>query len=248
MRILRFFRFHAWYGRTQIDAAGLYACEKEKAGLAKLSGERIAKEMLKLLEATNPVGVAMTMSVVGIMSDLIPGASDVMRLRRLVTIEAERASPPDGLLRLATLLPRDRGVLMAQLLASRWKLSNAQKVRLLAAAGATRDLLQFADLRMARRQFYRLGAEGFHDAMLLALVDDAREGATWRAVLDHAKDIAVPAFPFSGKDVLARGVRMGPVIGKVLADLEGWWVENDFPIEESLLTAKLEECVAAVKE
>jgi tRNA nucleotidyltransferase/poly(A) polymerase len=248
LRILRFFRFHAWYGRTQLDAGALYACEKEKAGLAKLSGERIAKEMLKLVEAANPVAVLMTMAVVGILPDLIPGAGDVLRLRRLAAIDTERGTPPDALLRLATLLPRERALLVAQLVASRWKLSNAQKDRLIAAASAPRDLLEFADLRMARRQLYRMGAARFADAMLLALVEETRETATWRAVLEHAKDLAVPDFPLSGKDVLERGVRIGPLVGKILQDIESWWIEADFPMDMAALYARLDEAVEQVKQ
>jgi len=135
-------------------------------------------------------------------------------------------------------------VLAAELLAARWKLSNARKDRLIAAAGAARDLALFADVRLARRQLYRLGAEAFHDALLLALVAQPRQD--WRTVLDGVRDLRVPAFPLSGQDVLARGVRMGPLIGLVLREVEAWWVENDFPADEALLWARLDEAVSRV--
>ena len=51
LRILRLFRFHAWYGKGDIDPDALNAVAHEKAGLAKLSGERIQQEFLRLLEA-----------------------------------------------------------------------------------------------------------------------------------------------------------------------------------------------------
>ena len=58
LRILRLFRFHAWYGKGEMDADALRAAAEAKAGLAQLSGERIAKELLRLLECPNPVPVA----------------------------------------------------------------------------------------------------------------------------------------------------------------------------------------------
>ncbi len=68
LRILRLFRFHAWYGSGELDAGALRAAEQEKLGLAKLSGERIAKEMLRLVEAENPVPVLHAMSQTSILS------------------------------------------------------------------------------------------------------------------------------------------------------------------------------------
>ena len=51
LRILRFFRFHAAYGRGAPDAAGLAACVAARGDLDRLSRERVRMEMLKLLVA-----------------------------------------------------------------------------------------------------------------------------------------------------------------------------------------------------
>jgi poly(A) polymerase len=48
LRILRFFRFFAWYGRGEPDAAGLAACRDLAAGMTRLSAERVSKELMKL--------------------------------------------------------------------------------------------------------------------------------------------------------------------------------------------------------
>ena len=51
LRILRFFRFHAVYGRGTPDPDGVHACIAGRAGLEQLSRERVRMEMLKLLLA-----------------------------------------------------------------------------------------------------------------------------------------------------------------------------------------------------
>ena len=56
LRLLRFFRFHAWYGKGAPDSVGLAASAAWATSLRKLSGERIQHEMLKLLAAPNPGG------------------------------------------------------------------------------------------------------------------------------------------------------------------------------------------------
>jgi len=247
LRILRLFRFHAWYGKGPLDPEALYACDKEKAGLPQLSGERIAKEMLKLLEAENPVPVLIAMGEIGILSEIVPGASDIMRLRRLATMDAAMGFAPDGILRLAALLPRERAVLVAQVIAARWKLSNAQKDRLVAAASAVKEMAHFIDAKAARRLLYHLGAERYRDVLQLTLAEETRESGLWRALLVQAEQMTVPRFALSGADVLARGLSPGPAVGKVLQAVESWWIENDFPEDAGLLAAQLNEAIKAMR-
>src|SRR5690606_21881163 len=48
LRILRFFRLFAWYGKGRPDAAGLRACARLKDGMARLSAERVWHELKRL--------------------------------------------------------------------------------------------------------------------------------------------------------------------------------------------------------
>src|SRR5215469_4923726 len=84
LRILRLFRFHAWYGKGDMDLEALRAAADAKAGLAKLSGERIAKEMLRLLECQNPAPALRLMAASGVLSELLPYALELPRLEHLV--------------------------------------------------------------------------------------------------------------------------------------------------------------------
>src|SRR6202000_1740759 len=123
LRILRLFRFHAWDGKGELDAAALKAATGEKHGLAQLSGERIQKEMLKLLAAENPVPVLRVMAASGILGAILPGDLNITRLERLAAIDAQNFFTPDPVLRLAALSPDAT-------LADRWKLSNVDRDRL----------------------------------------------------------------------------------------------------------------------
>src|SRR5579863_4845542 len=105
LRVLRLFRFHAWYGRGEIDAEGLRAAAEARDKLKTLSAERVAKEMLRLLEAGNPAPVLRVMAAAGILPELLPGVLQLPRLERLAEIDAENHFTPDALLRLAALLP-----------------------------------------------------------------------------------------------------------------------------------------------
>ena len=93
LRVLRLFRFHAWYGKGEMDAEGLRAAAEAKDKLKTLSAERVAKELLRLLEAGNPAPVLRVMAAAGILSELLPGALQLPRLERLVEIDAENPFP-----------------------------------------------------------------------------------------------------------------------------------------------------------
>src|SRR6185436_20606116 len=96
--------------------------------LKSLSAERIAKELLRLLEAAHPVPVLRVMAATGILSLLLPGALQLVRLEKLAQLEAENRFPEDAVLRLAALLPD--GTSAAQTAADALRLSNAMRDRL----------------------------------------------------------------------------------------------------------------------
>jgi len=243
LRILRLFRFHAWYGKGEIDAQALHAAAAETAGLAKLSGERIQKEMLKLLEAENPVVVLRAMAASGILSEVLPGNLNIARLERLVAIEANAFFAPDPLLRLAALL--NDGV---PPLAERWKLSNADRERLEDVVAAREKIVSYLSIREVRKLLYRLGAQRFKDRVSLRWAEDAKASSAiqWRALLALADAWQPPKFPLDGGNVMAAGVPQGPLVGRILAEVEEWWIESDFLDDEFSLAERLKAVVQAM--
>ena len=99
LRILRFFRFTARFGRD-LDPEGLAACAAEQEGLDHLSRERVGQEMRKLLAAPDPAPCVAAMAQASILARVLPGA-DPRALAPLVHLEGGRA--PDWLCRLAVL-------------------------------------------------------------------------------------------------------------------------------------------------
>src|SRR5262249_40900058 len=128
LRILRFFRFLAWFGRGEPDAASLAACHALRDLTANLSAERVSKELLKLLAAEDPREAVRLMAAAGVLAVVLPEAQGLGRFDGLVGIETEMLFTEDAELRLAALLPDDPGV--ARAAAERLRLANAQRDRL----------------------------------------------------------------------------------------------------------------------
>ena len=237
LRVLRLFRFHAWYGKGDIDVEGLRAAAEAKAMLKTLSAERVAKELLRLLEAVNPAPVLRIMAATGILSELLPGALQLPRLERMVEIDADELPPRDAVRRVAALLPDADA---ARAAANALKLSNAQRARLEQALDGDAIAAPLA-ARSARILLYRLGPSRFRDKVWLAWADAPRRGNAiqWRMLLDMADNYQRPRFAISGEDVMQAGVPEGPEVGRVLGKLEDWWVDGDFAADEAALREKL---------
>jgi poly(A) polymerase len=239
LRILRFFRFAAWYGRGEPDAAGLAACASLRGLIGNLSAERVSAELLKLLAAEDPRPAVRLMAQAGVLAEVLPEAQGLTRFEQLVTIETEMLFTEDPLLRLAALLPDDPAKAIA--LAERLRLSNAERDRLAAALDPAPRLKSWMSPRETRRLVYRLGADTFCDRATLAWAGSDRAAATvqWRALLPTARGWTAPKFPLTGDEVMAAGVPKGPLVGEVLREVEAWWVENDFPDDKLALIEQL---------
>lgn len=246
LRILRFFRFHAWYGRGDPDAAALRACADLKDGLSTLSAERVSKELLKLLAADDPRPAVRLMAATGILPLLLPAAGSLERFERLVEIETSMLFTCDAELRLAALLPDgSEGAIET---ARNLRLSNAQRDRLAAALDETVRLRSWMSPREARRYTYRLGAAAFCDRIMMEWAASDRPAAAiqWRALLPLAQSWRPPVLPLNGEDVVAAGAPRGPLVGAVLREVEEWWIDNDFIDDRLSIVERLKAVVTGM--
>jgi tRNA nucleotidyltransferase/poly(A) polymerase len=244
LRILRFFRFFATYATGVPDREALAAATRERAGLARLSAERIRAELLKLLAAPRALDAVASMAEAGVLTEVLPVAPRRNTLARLAAIEAALGRPPDPVLRLAALTVASCED--APRLSARLRLSGEEAARLALAGQAAEEPLAFDDRTAARRRLYRVGAAGFADLVLLnwaaqAVAEDSIEA---RALLSLAVPAAVPVLPVSGRDLLARGVAAGPRVGEVLRALETWWIAHDFPTDPARIAGEVDRLIA----
>jgi poly(A) polymerase len=206
-----------------------------------LSAERVAKELLRLLEAGNPAPVLRVMAATGILPELLPGALSLPRLERLAEIDADNMFARDAILRLAALLADSDA---AHAAADALKLSNADRARLEQALSGEKILAQLAAPE-ARRLLYRIGVARFKDKVLLQWAGAPRSGMggagslQFRMLLEMADNWQRPRFPLTGRDVMLAGVAEGPDVGRVLARIEDWWVGGDFASDEGACRAEL---------
>jgi len=223
LRILRYFRFQARFGSMPADAASESACAELAATLKGLSRERVGMEMMNLLSLADPAPTVARMAELGVLEVVLPEV-DFTALAALVAEERRQAIAPDALRRLAALLPAD--VQLAEAVASRFRLSGVQKKRLALAAARDGNEIE------ARPLAYRLGIDAALDRLLITGADTAA-----------LRDWAIPEFPLKGGEIVARGIKAGPEVARVLRRVESGWIAAGFAdaVIPALLDAELSE-------
>jgi poly(A) polymerase len=239
LRVLRYYRFEARFGAGTGDPAARAACRAAAPLLPNLSAERVAQELLRLLAVADPVPALRMMAEDGVLGTILPEASRLDRLSRLLGLEPLAAEGRKATLcRLAALVDVHASGMAA--MAERLRLSNARRDRL---TGLARPwpLDPTGDLRAQRLALYRLGAERYRELALLQAADAGIDEPRLAKLLALAAAWTPPKFPLAGRDVTALGIPPGPRVGQILAEVRRWWEERDFAPDRKAALAKLAE-------
>lgn len=223
LRILRFFRFYGSYGQGAPDHEALHACRAGAAGLQSLSRERVTQEMLKIL------GLARAAEILALMEDFDVSAglfkSNLSQDVVAAYFESQsRYGTLDVLSRLAVVEALDLDWIAAKYTLSRAQL---QFIRHFSEAMRQTQTLLWNEFH-ARQTVYSFGNDITVQVLLWRSIQSPENAEAVLALLPLAKTWAPPVFPLGGADVLAAGVKAGPVVGRILVQAESWWRAADF--------------------
>ena len=244
LRILRFFRFFAWYGEGRPDAEGLKACARLKDGLSQLSAERVWSELKKLLSAPDPSRSLLWMRQAGVLTAALPESEKwgIDAIHGLVRTEKDLGWAADPVLRLEAIVPPDAARMKT--LAERLRFSTSEGERLKHWALTSLPDPRTTETELAKKLYFG-ERTGFLDRLRLALA-----GARTRAVEDNQAMMDAggfsrlinftsrwekPVFSIKGADLTEIGASPGPKLGAILKNLEKEWVESGFTLERGAL-------------
>jgi tRNA nucleotidyltransferase/poly(A) polymerase len=252
LRILRFFRFFAWYGDGRPDSEGLKACARLKEGLDRLSAERVWAELKKLLAAPDPARALLWMRQAGVLSRILPESDKwgIDAIHGLTETERALGWKPDPLLRLEAILPPDAARMKA--LTERLRLSGDEANRLQRWALAPAVEARTTEGALARR-LYRGDRQATVDRLGLALASARARAAQDDAALTEAGGLSRqlgyalkwerPVFPVKGADLAGLGIAPGPKLGSLLKALEKEWIDGGFVLDRAGLLARAEKLI-----
>lgn len=235
LRLLRFYRFFAHYGRGEADQAARAACRAHEDRLPKLSGERVRAELFKLFSAPDPLPTLHLMAEDAVLQRVLPEAGNRERLAALVALAPKR----DPVLRLAALLAPLSAIQVSGL-AERLRLSNADAARLAILAAPPWPIDLTAEDKVQRRAIYHLGGARYRDLVLLHAAE-AGDSSSVERLLALSTHWHIPKFPLGGKDAVKLGIAPGPKMGRLLKEAELWWETGDFQAGRDACLARLKE-------
>lgn len=223
LRILRFFRFFAWYGRGEPDQAALEACRALASGMTRLSAERVSKELMTLLAAPDPLVAMAAMTDAGVLTQILPEAANGPLFEAAVRLSA------DPVIRLMTLFPTDERLVREA--STRLRFPNATRDRLAAAAVAAPAVRLTMSDPEARAAVYRHGARTAADAVYRRWAESPEGADAAKRLLALAEGWRRPSMPVGGRELARLGVEPGPETGRLLKAFEDGWIADDFPSE-----------------
>jgi poly(A) polymerase len=229
LRILRFFRFNAWYG-SQIDTEGLSACCKQAEHIPSLSSERIWQEMRKFLSAPNPLSMLKKIHKTTVWLPLIGFDAELSVCKKLLAHEQYLYTPTNPLTRLASIIlaSKNRGT-NGQYITKAWKLSNKESTVL--------HLLIDSTYKPSKRNIKELIRKHDHTLATQWLLLHAESDAAISQLKYITQNWIAPAFPLNGNDLLKQGFTTGLALGKQLNKAENYWIEHDYqPSKEDILS------------
>ncbi len=254
LRILRFFRFFAHYGKPPADAAALHACAEHAQGIESLSGERIQHEMFKLLASSKPYSVLHLMEKASVLPVVFDGITPhILPIEKLEAAELMLHEQADVETRLALML--DVSAIPA--ICVRWRLSNASREMLEIIHTHLPVMDEIAgDIRAQKKLLRTIGITPFRQLVLAyaayachpqrhavpsgdtsnknmdsRISQAAIPGMTnLKEMLTLSEHWVAPEFPVDGDMLKAHGIKEGVAMGKALRALEQAWEESDYTL------------------
>ncbi len=227
LRIMRFFRFSARYGKGELDPSALKACENLRSMLDALSAERVRDELMKMAAWPDFITPISAMAHCGILQQLYGLSFNRQNIEDLCQNEVTLQILADPLIRFYEL---SSSVLNANEVSKKYRLSNSQRNKLKLFEQAKRQHATL-DLTSLYELLYKFGAWTIEQ---IAIV---HAHSNFDAIIEECQAWKQPVFPVKGKDIIALGIEAGPNVGRRMKELERAWVASGFKLsKEELLS------------
>jgi len=205
-----------------LDAEGLEACLSLQEGLETLSRERITEEWIQLLRAPSPYAIISIMDCTGLLPRILGFSLYTLSwLGSLLHLEKISQLSPNPLIRLAALMGAQNTLLPGL------KLSRDQHKALKETAQALRSSLSSAEELFLFFQWIQQGHQDWITLYTHLKVSQRHASLElFKQLQDQAQKLLEAVFPFTGKDLIQYGISPGPDLGRLLQEVQRWWLSQ----------------------
>ena len=246
LRIMRFFRFLASNSMQSLDDDLLTILKAEAPNLSIISKERLWDEFTEILKSESPIAVLKLMQENSIFENISEGLKIEESFESLISIES-KIKYVDPILRLSLLF--DNNSKKIENFVNNFPLSSKESKALLQLGEMNEKIVSYLSMKEVRFLLYKIGVGNFKNQIVLNWARDVqnKNEVNWRSLYEMANTWERPEFEMKAKDVLGMGIDEGPLVSKILNELEKWWAENDFIDDKFSLIERLKAICQAHK-
>lgn len=241
LRILRFFRFNAFYGNNnlKLSSDSIKACTKNKNKIKKLSSERVQNEFFKILNSSDPYFIVSIMRKIEILDLLFEHKVETKIFKKLLLIEKENSFSKNHILRFASLALKNKKINANNL--QMFNFSKKERKELCLLTNQEFEIHNKLNKSDIKKILYSIDRKTLKDMAKLswALSNNRVTNKNWKNVLSQIDKVAIPIFPLKAKDILDYGLEEGPIIGEILKTVEQDWIDSNFEHNKEDLLFKL---------
>ena len=241
LRILRFFRFNAFYGNNnlKLSSDSIKACIKNKNKIKKLSSERVQNEFFKILNSSDPYFIVSIMRKIEILDLLFEHKVETKIFKKLLLIEKENSFSKNHILRFASLALKNKKINANNL--QMFNFSKKERKELCLLTNQEFEIHNKLNKSDIKKILYSIDRKTLKDMAKLswALSNNRVTNKNWKNVLSQIDKVAIPIFPLKAKDILDYGLEEGPIIGEILKTVEQDWIDSNFEHTKEDLLFKL---------
>jgi len=241
LRILRFFRFNAFYGNNnlKLSSDSIKACIKNKNKIKKLSSERVQNEFFKILNSSDPYFIVSIMRKIEILDLLFEHKVETKIFKKLLLIEKENSFSKNHILRFASLALKNKKINANNL--QMFNFSKKERKELCLLTNQEFEIHNKLNKSDIKKILYSIDRKTLKDMAKLswALSNNRVTNKNWKNVLSQIDKVAIPIFPLKAKDILDYGLEEGPIIGEILKKVEQDWIDSNFEHNKEDLLFKL---------
>lgn len=237
LRILRLFRFHAYFGKGDILPNQLENCKNLKHGLDKISGERIRTEMLKLLlspNCHNAINAMVASEILPQITQLEINNFKIDNISKAIEINEGQNNPITILI---SILGDEVSEAQIENIMERWKFSNKEKSFIYRLQEALQ--INHEDDYQVRKSVRINGKEEFFEYVILNYAKGIISKSKALQLISFAQNFATPDFPVKSADLFEMGIKQGNLFGKYLRKAEEIWERSNYSLDKMQIIEKV---------
>ena len=215
LRILRFLRFSLLYSK-KFDLDGFVACKKFQKNIKKLSFERRLSEFGKIITLKNVENTSILKKLISFFEFSLDSRIDLNNFEKLCNLE-KKLKKISKTRRIKFLI---RNTNKKQNFLSKLDKISRERIKY------NFNFTKTSDHKILKEIFKR-SEEQIYDNIIISYADEMLTKQRFDYLKKKITELK-KKFPLKGADLIKIGFKAGEMLGKVLIEIEDWWIKSKF--------------------